>query len=94
MDENQKPQISNIDKYLMENPKILKQFLEENRELINDLKTRFDIFLKADDLYSRYLLCKALFGILTIMRDVSKEKIQDLELLDKEWATPDNQWWN
>jgi len=59
----------------------LQIFLKDNKELLNEIKTRFENFSQSGDFVGRYLLSQALLQILKV---ANKQKSKAL-LKDRKW---------
>ena len=68
--------MNEIEQYLHENPELIERFMKNNKELLNEIKDRFAGFLESGDLISRYLLSKALFEILRVTGEATKELLR------------------
>ena len=68
--------MNEIEAYLHENPELIERFMNDNEALLNELKDRFAGFLESGDLIGRYLLSKALFEILRVTGEASKELLK------------------
>jgi len=65
--------LNNIEQYIKDNPVVISEFMNGNRELLLEIKKRFEDFLESGDLISRYLLAQALLQILKTATEKSKE---------------------
>lgn len=68
--------MDDIEQYLYENPELIEQFLNNNKTLLNEIKNRFDEMQASGDLIGRYLLSKALFEILRVTGEATKELLK------------------
>lgn len=67
--------LNDIEQFILENPKTLDRFADENGKLLEALKQRFISYQKNNDVVSKYLLMTALTEILTVVSDVTKKMI-------------------
>lgn len=68
--------MNNIENYLKENPELIKDFMQSNGELLNEIKNRFEGFLDSGDLVGKFLLSKALFEILQVTGEATKSALK------------------
>ena len=83
--------MNEFEQYLFDNPELLKKSMERNEPLLNEVKDRFAEFLESGDLIGRYLLSMALFEILRVTgeatKDLLKQEMQEqhgINLMDTE----------
>ena len=68
--------MNEIEQYIFDNPELIERFMNDNKALLNEIKDRFAGFLESGDLIGRYLLSKALFEILRVTGEASKELLK------------------
>ena len=73
--------MSNLNKFLQDNPEVGESFLELNKGLLAELQQRFIDFHESNDLFSRYLMCLVLQEILLSESAISKQLLRQ-EILD------------
>ena len=64
--------MNNLEQYLFDNQELIADFLKDNKELLNEIKTRFENFSQSGDFVGRYLLSQALLQILKVATTESK----------------------
>ena len=65
--------MDNLEQYLFDNQELITDFLKDNKELLNEIKARFEGFVELGDFVGRYLLSQALLQILKVATEKSKE---------------------
>ena len=65
--------MDNLEQYLFDNQELITDFLKDNKELLNEIKARFEGFVELGDFVGRYLLSQALLQILKVATEKSKD---------------------
>lgn len=68
--------MNNIEQYLYQNPELIERFMNDKKELLNEIKQTYADMLESGDLVGRFLLSKALMEILTIATEAGKELLK------------------
>ncbi len=68
--------MNEFEQYLYDNPELLKRFMNDNEALLNEIKARFAGFIESGDLIGKFLLSKALFEILRVTGQATKELLK------------------
>ncbi len=68
--------MNEIEQYIFDNPQLLKRFMKDNEALLNEVKNKYADLFRDGDLIGRYLLSKALFEILRVTGEATKELLK------------------